>query len=42
MFNAAQLWARREVTGPVSFRLTVIDETRRVSLHPELLADVIV
>ncbi len=35
-------WAKGQVTGPVSFGLTVTDQDLRASLYNEMLADVIV
>ena len=35
-------WAKGQVTGPISFGLTVTDQDLRASLYNELLADVIV
>ncbi|KPK06035.1 MAG: hypothetical protein AMJ56_15085, partial [Anaerolineae bacterium SG8_19] len=35
-------WAKGQVTGPISFGLTVTDQDLRPSLYNELLADVIV
>jgi len=35
-------WAKGQVTGPVSFGLTVTDQNLRASLYDELLADTIV
>lgn len=35
-------WAKGQVTGPISFGLTVTDQNLRASLYDELLADVIV
>jgi len=35
-------WAKGQVTGPVSFGLTVTDENLRASLYDEMLADAIV
>jgi hypothetical protein len=35
-------WAKGQVTGPISFGLTVTDQDLRASLYHELLADVIV
>jgi len=34
-------WAKGQVTGPISFGLTVTDQNLRASLYDELLADVI-
>lgn len=36
------LWAKGQVTGPISFGLTVTDQDLRASLYDETLADVIV
>ncbi|HEU0291886.1 MAG TPA: hypothetical protein VFR47_04080 [Anaerolineales bacterium] len=36
------LWAKGQVTGPISFGLTVTDQDLRASLYHELLADVII
>ena len=35
-------WAKGQVTGPISFGLTVTDQDLRASLYNEMLADVIV
>jgi methionine synthase II (cobalamin-independent) len=35
-------WVKGQVTGPISFGLTVTDQNRRASLYDETLADVIV
>jgi hypothetical protein len=35
-------WAKGQVTGPISFGLTVTDQDLRASLYDEMLADVIV
>jgi methionine synthase II (cobalamin-independent) len=35
-------WAKGQVTGPISFGLTVTDQNLRASLYNEMLADVIV
>ena len=40
--NTAGEWAKGQVTGPVSFGLTVTDQDLRASLYNELLADAIV
>jgi methionine synthase II (cobalamin-independent) len=36
------LWAKGQVTGPISFGLTVTDQDLRASLYHELLADAII
>jgi hypothetical protein len=40
--TARGLWAKGQVTGPISFGLTVTDQDLRASLYHELLADAIV
>ena len=40
--NAPGEWVKGQVTGPISFGLTVTDQDLRASLYNELLADVIV
>jgi len=40
--NTPGEWAKGQVTGPISFGLTVTDQDLRASLYNELLADVIV
>jgi hypothetical protein len=40
--DAPSAWAKGQVTGPLSFGLTVTDQALRASLYNELLADVIV
>jgi len=40
--NAKGDWAKGQVTGPVSFGLTVTDQDLRASLYNELLADTII
>jgi hypothetical protein len=38
----SNVWAKGQVTGPISFGLTVTDQDLRATLYHELLADVIV
>ena len=40
--NSTGEWAKGQVTGPISFGLTVTDQDLRASLYNEMLADVIV
>ena len=40
--DANASWAKGQVTGPVSFGLTVTDQDQRASLYNEMLADMIV
>ncbi len=40
--NGRSTWAKGQVTGPISFGLTVIDQNLRASLYDEMLADAIV
>ena len=40
--NSSGEWAKGQVTGPVSFGLTVTDQDLRASLYNDLLADAIV
>jgi hypothetical protein len=40
--SSGQVWAKGQVTGPISFGLTVTDQDMRASLYNELLADAIV
>jgi len=40
--NSEGEWAKGQVTGPISFGLTVTDQDLRASLYDEMLADVIV
>jgi len=40
--STAGQWAKGQVTGPISFGLTVTDQDLRASLYDELLADTIV
>jgi methionine synthase II (cobalamin-independent) len=40
--NTTGEWAKGQVTGPISFGLTVTDQDLRASLYNELLADAIV
>jgi methionine synthase II (cobalamin-independent) len=40
--STSGVWAKGQVTGPISFGLTVTDQDLRASLYDELLADTIV
>ena len=40
--NSDGIWAKGQVTGPVSFGLTVTDQNLRASLYDDMLADTIV
>jgi hypothetical protein len=40
--SSEQMWAKGQVTGPISFGLTVTDQDLRASLYNELLADAII
>lgn len=40
--TAGEQWAKGQVTGPISFGLTVTDQDLRATLYNEMLADVIV
>jgi len=40
--SSEQMWAKGQVTGPISFGLTVTDQDLRASLYNELLSDAII
>jgi hypothetical protein len=42
LHNSKGEWAKGQVTGPISFGLTVTDQNLRASLYDEMLADTIV